>query len=66
MPREPLPFIICWVLQIGLRAKNSKGHRQFKDGTAYRQVRPTKLDKIKNFPDQVQSNNVISRLSAYN
>ena len=35
----------------------------FKDGTAYRQVRPTKLDKIKNLLDQVRSGGVIGRLS---
>ena len=31
---------------LGLRS--SQGHPQFKNGTVYRQVRPTKLDKIKN------------------
>ncbi len=31
---------------LGLRS--SQGHPQFKNGTVYRQVRPTRLDKIKN------------------
>ena len=33
---------------------SSQAHPHLKNGTAYRQVRPTKLDKIKNLPDQVQ------------
>ena len=37
---------------LGLRS--SQGHPQFKNGTVYRQVRPTKLDKIKNFRVAVQ------------
>ena len=32
---------------LGLRS--SQGHPQFKNGTVYRQVRPTRLDEIKNF-----------------
>ena len=32
---------------------------QLKDGTAYRQVRPTKLDKIKNLSHQVHLDAVI-------
>ena len=34
-----------------------------KDGSAYRQNRPTKLDKIKNFSDQVQTNSLTKPLS---
>ena len=37
---------------LGLRS--SQGHPQFKNGTVYRHVRPTRLDKIKNFRIEVQ------------
>ena len=41
---------------LGLRS--SQDNPQFKDGTVYRQVRPTRLDKIKNFRAEVQVNTV--------
>ena len=34
--------------------RSPQGHPQFKDGTAYRQVRPTNLYKIKNFHLEIQ------------
>ena len=38
---------------LGLRS--SQGHPQFENGTVYRQVRPTRLDEIKNFHAAVQA-----------
>ena len=40
-----------------------KGHRQLKHGTAYRKIRPTKLDKIKNLhsTDSIDTKNSSSR-----
>ena len=38
---------------LGLRS--SQGHPQFKNGTVYRQVRPTKLDQIKNLHVEARS-----------
>ena len=43
----------------------SDTHPHLKDGTVYRQVRPTRLDKIKNFPHEVRGGGVIGRLSDY-
>ena len=44
---------------LGLRS--SQGHPQFKNGTVYRQVRPTRLDEIKNFHPEVQLGAVSGR-----
>ena len=41
LARDLLLSIICGVCQMRLRAKNVQGHPYFKDGTVYRQVRPT-------------------------
>jgi len=38
----------------------SQPHPQLKDGTVYRQDRPTKLDKIKNLSHQVRVGGVVS------
>ena len=42
---------------LGLRS--SQGHPQFKNGTVYRQVRPTRLDEIKNFHLDLRSGPVV-------
>ena len=41
---------------LGLRS--SQDHPQFKDSTVYRQVRPTRLDEIKNLHLEVQAGGV--------
>ena len=41
---------------LGLRS--AQDYPQFKDGTVYRQVRPTKLDKIKNLHIEIQASSL--------
>ena len=42
---------------------HSQSHPKFKDGSAYRQLRPTRLDKIKNFPLVLQTGPVVKSIS---
>ena len=51
-----------WMYVFGVRT-GLQSNCQLDGGTVYSPLRPTRLDKIKNFPDQVHSNGVTSRLS---
>ena len=44
-----------WSRELNNSEESLQPHPHLKNGTAYRQVRPTKLDKIKNFHLEVQA-----------